>query len=66
MQCRCPVRTSPEAEVAELSQWLQIMLGEVARKDEEQARAAAEARTRTAETTPCPAAPPSPGPAEVR
>ena len=62
MQCRCPVCTSPEARVAELSQWLKIMLGEVARKDEEQSRAAAEARARTAEITP----PAAPAPAEVR
>jgi hypothetical protein len=48
--------------VAELSQWLKIMLGEVARKDEEQSRAAAEARARTAEITP----PAAPAPAEVR
>jgi hypothetical protein len=36
--------------VAELSQWLQIMLGEVARKHEEQSRAAAEHQARSVES----------------
>jgi hypothetical protein len=35
--------------VAELSQWLKIMLGEVARKREEQSQAAAEHQARNAE-----------------
>jgi hypothetical protein len=52
--------------MAELSEWLQIMLGEVARKGEEQSRAAAENRARTAESNPAPAAPVVPAPAEVR
>jgi hypothetical protein len=52
--------------VAELSEWLQIMVGEVARKDEEQSRAATEHRTRTAESNPSPAEPVVPAPAEVR
>jgi hypothetical protein len=38
--------------VAELSQWLKIMLGEVARKHEEQSRAALEHQARSAETQP--------------
>ena len=49
--------------MAELSQWLKIMLDEVTRKDEEQSRAAAEVRARTAETSAHPAVP---APAEVR
>jgi len=36
--------------VAELSEWLQIMLGEVSRKREEDSRADAEGRTRAAES----------------
>jgi hypothetical protein len=43
--------------VAELSEWLKIMLGEVARKGEEQSRAAAENQARSAESKPAPAAP---------
>jgi hypothetical protein len=39
--------------VAELSEWLQIMLGEVARKGEEEARAAAENQARATETKQC-------------
>jgi hypothetical protein len=66
MRCRRPARTSPEAEVAELSQWLKIMLGEVSRKGEEQSRAVAEARARTAEANAPPATPVAPAPAEVR
>jgi hypothetical protein len=52
--------------VAELSEWLKIMLGEVARKGEEQARAAAEDQARSAESKPVPAAPAVSAPAEVR
>ena len=52
--------------MAELSQWLKIMLGEVARKGEEQSRAIAETRARTAETNAPPAVPAAPAPAEVR
>jgi hypothetical protein len=36
--------------VAELSEWLKIMLGEVARKSDERARAVAEQQARAAET----------------
>jgi hypothetical protein len=35
--------------MAELTEWLKIMLGEVARKRDEQAQAAAENRTRSSE-----------------
>jgi hypothetical protein len=52
--------------VAELSEWLKIMLGEVTRKGEEQSRDAAESRARTAETNAAPAAPAAPAPAEGR
>jgi hypothetical protein len=52
--------------VAELSEWLKIMLGEVTRKGEEQSRADAEAQARTAETQARPAAPAASGPAEGR
>jgi hypothetical protein len=52
--------------VAELSEWLKIMLGEVTRKGEEQSRAAAEAQARTAETKGSQTAPAAPVPAEVR
>jgi len=45
--------------VAELSEWLQIMLGEVARKHEERARGAAESDARSSESQPHPAAPAS-------
>jgi hypothetical protein len=38
--------------VAELSEWLKIMLGEVARKREEQSRAALEQQARTAQSPP--------------
>jgi hypothetical protein len=38
--------------VAELSEWLKVMLGEVARKREEQARAAAEQQLRSGEHAP--------------
>jgi hypothetical protein len=44
--------------VAELSQWLKIMLGEVARKHEEQSRAALEHQARSLET-PAPAVEPA-------
>jgi hypothetical protein len=36
--------------MAELSQWLKIMLGEVTRKHEEQSRAASEHQARSLET----------------
>ena len=52
--------------MAELSEWLKIMLGEVARKDEEQSRAAAEHQARSAESKPAAAVPAVPVPAEVR
>jgi hypothetical protein len=52
--------------VAELSEWLKIMLGEVARKGEEQSRADAENRARAAESKPARAEPTVPVPAEVR
>ncbi len=37
--------------MAELSEWLKIMLGEVARKRDEQSRAAAEQAARSTEST---------------
>ena len=44
--------------MAELSEWLKIMLGEVARKQEEQSRAALEHQARRVETqAPAPEAP---------
>ncbi len=52
--------------MAELSEWLKIMLGEVARKGEEQSQAVAEHRTRAAEAKPSPAEPAGTAPAEVR
>lgn len=52
--------------MAQLSEWLKIMLGEVTRKGEEHTRAAAEAQARTAEDTARPAASPAPAAAEVR
>ncbi len=52
--------------MAELSEWLKIMLGEVTRKGEEQSRAGAETRARAAESKLPPAAPAAPAPAEVR
>ena len=36
--------------MAELSEWLKIMLGEVARKSDERSRAAAEQQTRSKES----------------
>jgi hypothetical protein len=50
--------------MAELSEWLKIMVGEVARKGEEQSRAAAEHQARSAESNPAPAQPAVPAPAE--
>jgi hypothetical protein len=52
--------------VAQLSEWLKIMLGEISRKGEEQARAAAESRARAAESQRAPAAPPAAAPTEAR
>ena len=52
--------------MAELSEWLKIMLGEVARKGEEQSRAAAECQARSAESNPAAAVPAVPAPAGVR
>ncbi len=52
--------------MAELSEWLKIMLGEVTRKGEEQSRAAAETRARAEEARWHPAPPATPAPAEVR
>jgi len=52
--------------VAGLSEWLKIMLGEVARKGEDESRAAAENQARSAESKPAPAEPAVPAPAEVR
>jgi hypothetical protein len=43
--------------VAELSEWLKIMLGEVARKREEQSRAGAESAARSGESNGAAAAP---------
>ncbi len=45
--------------MAELSEWLKIMLGEVARKREEQSRAALEQQARTTQSPPAP--PQAPG-----
>jgi hypothetical protein len=50
--------------MAELSEWLKIMVGEVARKGEEQSRAVAETRARAAESTQQPAPPAAPAPTE--
>jgi hypothetical protein len=53
--------------VAELSEWLQIMVGEVARKGEDESRAAAEHQARSAESKAAPAEEAAvPAPAEVR
>lgn len=52
--------------MAELSEWLKIMLGEVSRKGEEQLRAAAETRARAAESPSRPAEPGTLVPTEVR
>jgi hypothetical protein len=52
--------------MAELTEWLKIMLGEVTRKDEEHSRAAAEIRARAAESKLPPAEPAVPVPTEVR
>jgi hypothetical protein len=52
--------------VAELTEWLKIMLGEVTRKGEEQSRAATETRARVAESKPPPAEPAAQVPVEVR
>ncbi len=38
--------------MAELSEWLKIMLGEVARKHDDQTRAAAEQQARSKESSP--------------
>jgi hypothetical protein len=46
--------------MAELSEWLKIMVGEVARKGEEQSRAVAETHVRTAEAKQHPAPPSAP------
>ena len=50
--------------MAELSEWLKIMIGEVARKSEEQSRAAAEIRVRAAESQQPPLPPAAPVPTE--
>ena len=50
--------------MAELSEWLKIMLAEVARKGEEESRATAENQARSAESNPAPAQPAVPAPAE--
>lgn len=50
--------------MAELSEWLKIMVGEVARKGEEQSRAAAETCERTAASRSQPAAPAAPAATE--
>ena len=50
--------------MAGLSEWLKIMLGEVARKGEDESRAAAENQARSAESNPAPAQPAVPAPAE--
>ena len=52
--------------MAELTEWLKIMLGEVTRKGEEQFRAVAETRARAAESTLPPAEPAAQVPVEVR
>lgn len=52
--------------MAELSEWLKIMLGEVARKGEEDSLAAAENRARAAEPKPARAEPIVPAPAGMR
>ncbi len=52
--------------MAELTEWLKIMLGEVTRKGEELTRAAAEARARAAESKLPPAGPAAQVPVEVR
>ena len=46
----------------ELSEWLKIMVGEVARKDEEQSRAGAETRARARESAVQRAPQPTPAP----
>jgi hypothetical protein len=52
--------------VAELSEWLKIMLGEVARKQEEQSRAALEHQVRGVETQAAAAEPDGARPAAGR
>ena len=52
--------------MAELTEWLKIMLGEVTRKGEEQSRAATETRARAAESKLPAAEPAVQVPVEVR
>jgi hypothetical protein len=50
--------------VAELSEWLKIMVGEVTRKGEERSRAAAETQARAAESKQHPTPPAAPASTE--
>lgn len=52
--------------MAELSEWLKIMLGEVARKRDEQSRAVAEQHRRSAEPAAFPAEVRGPAPVHSR